>query len=320
MKALLSWKIGTSIFGVIFVLLATSASGQFTNFFDNFNGPSLNPMWSGTLPDAPGASGDSAPETYVGAPGYYFETINGDSVVLLTNSLSDLQRAGWSLQTNFYLSNFHYEVRFNTLIQSPTTSFDAFMEIWILDSSNSNYYDIVSLFAGSYGSDRHFRAGSSISGATFDQAFSFQDNTFYRLVLQGSGTNDVTAALYDDSGDQLAETDLGHNTSVFGPGFTIGISHAMDRPQGTYPSQTAIDYALLTTTNVPENVRTSSTRGIQVSWPTTIGKWYQFQFNTPFLRGGWQNFGNPVPGTGTNAFTFIPDSKANLPYRVQELP
>lgn len=311
---------GTPICGVIMIVLAASTNAQFTNFFDNFNGPTLNPMWSGGLPDAPIASGDSAPETYVGAPDYYFETINGYSVLRLTNSLSDLQRAGWSLQTNFYLSDFHYEVRFYSLVQSPTTTFDTSMEIWILDSSNSNRYDIVSLFAGDYGSDRHFRAGSSISGDTFDQPFSFQDNTFYRLVLQGSGTNDITAAVYDDSGTQLAKTDLGHNTSVFGSGFTIGISHAMDRPQGTYPSQTAIDYVSLTTTNVAENVRTSSTRGIQVSWPTTVGKWYQFQFNTPFSRGTWQNFGNPVPGTGTNAVAFIPDSKANLPYRVQELP
>lgn len=318
MKTSILRKIGTLTCGIAIALSAMQAFGQFTNFFDSFNGPTLNPMWSGSLPDAPIASGDSAPETFVGAPGYQFETLNGDSVLWISNSLSDLQRAGWSLQTNFYLSQFRYEARFYTLTQSQTTSFDAFMEIWILDSSNSNRYDLVSLFAGWYGSDRHFRAGSSISGDTFDQPFSFQDNTFYRLVLQGSNTNDITAALYDDSGDQLAETDLGHTTAVFGSGFTIGISHAMDRPLGTYPSQAAIDYVSLSTTNRTQNVPASSIPGFQISWPSTIGRWYQLQIKPPFRD--WQNYGNSIPGTGTNSVAFVTGRQAGYQYRVEELP
>jgi hypothetical protein len=307
-----------SILCVFIISSAISAPGDTTNFFDNFNGPALNPLWSGPMPYAPVASGDTAPETYIGAPGYRFETLGGDSVLLITNSLSDLQRAGWSLRTNFYLSDFRFETRFNTLVQSPTTSIDAFMEIWILDTSNSNRFDVVSLFAGSYGSDRRFRAGSSISGASFDEPFQFQDNTFYHLVLQGSSTTNITASLYDDSGNQLAETDLGHNTSAFGSGFTIGISHGMDRPLGTYPSQAAIDYVSLTTTNIERAVPTIEAPGIQISWPSTAGLWYQLQIEAPFR--GWQNYGNPIAGTGTNSVTFIARPQGLLLYRVQELP
>jgi len=215
-------------------------------FFDDFSGPTLNPLWAGPLPDAPGASGDTTPEAYAGFPNYQLQTVGADSLLRMSNSLSDLQRVGWSLNTNFPTSDFRYEVRFNTLIQSYTNSIDAFIEIWVLDAANSNRYDIVSLFGGSYGSDRRFRAGSSISGTRYDQSFAYLNNTFYRLVLQGSSTQNIRASFLDDQGNELAGVDLGHNTSSFTSGFKIAISQGEDRPQGTYPIDVAVDYALLT--------------------------------------------------------------------------
>lgn len=309
------------------LLLCFSAAGygaSSTVFYDGFNGPTLNPLWAGPLPDAPGASGDTTPENFVGFPDYQLQTVGADSLLRMSNSLSDLQRVGWSLNTNFYVSDFRYETRFNTLVQSPSTSIDACIEVWILDAADPNRYDLISLFGGSYGSDRRFRAGSSISGISSDQAFSYQDNHFYRLVMQGNSTNSLHAGLYDDQGNELAGADLGHDTSAFASGFRIAISQGMDRPLGTYPSEAAVDYTLLTTTNTPSLVKASETAGIQVVWPSLMGRWYQLQTLTK-QRGRnhqneWSNFGDPIQGAGSELSAFIPGNKAQIQYRVELLP
>lgn len=305
-------------------LSASSFAAAAVVFYDPFSGPTLNELWAGPLPDAPGASGDPTPETYVGFPSYQFETVGTDSLLLMSNSLSDLQRVGWSLNTNFYISDFRYEVRFNTLVQSPTTSIDACIEIWILDATNSARYDLVSLFGGSYGSDRRFRAGSSISGNSSDQALAYQDSTFYRLVLQGNNTNNVRASLCDDQGNELAGIDLGHDSSSFTAGFRIALSQGMDRPLGTYPSEVAVDYALLTTTNTASLVKATATPGVLVAWPSTIGRWYQLQVPSGQNRHNhpteWVNFGSPLQGTGSDLSAFLPGSKTLTQYRVQLLP
>jgi hypothetical protein len=242
----------------------------------------------------------------------------------MSNSLSDSQRVGWSLNTNFYVSDFRYETRFNTLVQSSGTSIDACIEIWILDATDASRYDIVSLFGGSYGSDRRFRAGSSISGTSSDQAFAFQDNNFYRLVLQGNSTNNLRASLCDDHGNELAGVDIGHNTAVFTAGFKIAISQGMDRPLGTYPSDVAVDYTLLTTTNMPSLIKASDTTGVQVVWPSLAGRWYQLQIPTKQRGKGHQNewidFGTPIQGTGSDLSAFIPGNRAQIQYRVELLP
>ncbi|HXI71567.1 MAG TPA: hypothetical protein VNN22_14525 [Verrucomicrobiae bacterium] len=303
---------------------ATSFGAASVVFFDGFNGPTLNPLWAGPLPDAPGASGDTTPEAYVGFPNYQLQTVGADSLLRMSNSLSDLQRVGWSLNTNFYVSDFRYETRFNTLVQSPGTSIDACVEIWILDATDASRYDIVSLFGGSYGSDRRFRAGSSISGISTDQPFAYEDNHFYRLVLEGNSTNNLHASLWDDQGNELASFDIGHNTAAFTGGFRIAISQGMDRPLGTYPSDVAVDYTLLTTTNTPSLIKASDTAGVQVSWPSVTNRWYQLQI--PSMKkgkdhqSGWIDFGDPIQGTGSDVSAFIPGNKAQIKYRVELLP
>ncbi len=301
------------------LLLATTCSmhGQTTIFLDRFNGPTMNPLWVGALPNVPLANG-IGPESYVGLPNYRFQSLNGNSTLHLNTLLSDLQRVGWKLDTNFYTSDFRYEVRFNTLTQSSSTSIDAFIEIWILDAANSNRYDIVSLFGGAYGDDRRVLADSSISGSAFDQPFVYQDNTWYRFVLSGSTIQNMRASLCDDQDNELAGFDLGHDTTSFSSGYTIALSQGMGQPQGTYPTDVAVDYALISTTNKVSTVPATSTRGVQVSWQSEPGRWYQVQLPGPGDK--WVNFGKPIQGTDTNSSVFIPDQKAEKHYRVQLLP
>jgi len=309
-----------AVIGIFVGTAASSHGAPSVVFSDDFDGPDLNPLWAGELPVAPGSYG-SYNESYVGFPNYQFQSLGTDSVLCMSNSLSDYQRVGWSLNTNFNTSDFCYQTRFNTLIQSPSTSIDSFVEIWVLDAANSNRYDVVALFGGSYGSDRRFLARSSISSSLNNQAFAYQDNTFYRLVLQGSSTNTMRASLYDDQGNELVGYDLGHNTSAFPKGFKIAISQSMSHPLGTYPSAVAIDYVLLTTANAISLVGANSTPGVQVSWPSEVGRWYQLQIETGSGRKAvWVDFGSPLLGNGSDLSAFIPTEKKHLSYRVELLP
>src|SRR5687768_10856999 len=63
-------------------------------FFDDFNGPNLNPVWQGPLPDAPYRflSVDAA---YLGDSNFSFESLGGDTVIRLQNILDNTQRRGW---------------------------------------------------------------------------------------------------------------------------------------------------------------------------------------------------------------------------------
>lgn len=330
--AVIGKNIKISMLGLLLTLSASAMAEPTTVFLDDFSDATLNPLWSGALPDAPGAGGYTTPETYLGFPNYQFQILGVESVLRMSNSLSDLQRVGWSLQTNFCLSDFRYDVRFNSLVQSSSTSIDAFMEIWILDAADSNRYDIVSLFGGSYGSDRRFRASSSIAGTSSDQDFAFEDNTYYHLVLSGNSTNNVRASLFDDQGNELAWADLGHNSSVFTSGFKIAISQGMYQPLSVYPSDVAVDYVWLATSNNVSFVSAASNPGVQISWPSQTGRWYQLQLQPRLMtfswakknndKNKWEDFGDPIFGTGSNVCTFIPESKLkpHMQYRVQQLP
>jgi hypothetical protein len=182
----------------------------------------------------------------LGASHYQFQTISNVSVLRLSNSLTDLERVGWSLSTNFPAQDFRYEVRFNTLIQSTETSVDSFIEIWVLNSTNFNQYDIVSLFGGSYGTVPEFDAASSITGLASQQGATYQNNAFYRLVLKGGPNQNIRASLLDDQGNELNGYDLGHTTMGFPAGFTIGLSQAMLAPHAPFPNDVAIDWAEVT--------------------------------------------------------------------------
>ena len=121
-------------------------------FFDDFNGPSLNPIWQTILPDATsgalgtGVGGNAA---YIGAPNYTFGLLGSDKVLNMHSAIGPFERVGWSSETNFPPDNFRYEARFNTLFLSSTTSIDGFFEIWIMNATNDNLYLMVSTYEAS---------------------------------------------------------------------------------------------------------------------------------------------------------------------------
>ncbi len=168
--------------------------------------------------------------------------------------LPDLKRVGWSLNTSFSAPDFRYEVRFNTVTQSTSTSIDGFIEVWVLNSTNFNKYDLVSLFGGYYGTHIFFDAVSSVTGNNTQQDSAgtgkITNNTYYRLVLQGGTNQNIRASLYDDSGNELYGYDLGHTTQAYPAGFTIGISQAIGSPGAVSPTDVAIASAMVTTTNI----------------------------------------------------------------------
>ena len=303
------------------VLLAGSLAARAgtTLFLDNFNGLALSPLWVTRLPNAPVAKGDYQNESYVGAPDYGFAKLGGASVLRMNTVLQPLQRAGWSLNTNFHSADFRYEVRFNTLVQSATNSIDGFIEIWVLDPTDFTRYDLVCLFGSDYSSNPQFQAASSISGSPLQAGFAYQNNTFYRLVLHGGGAADLRASLCDDRGNELIGYDLGHTTAAYPHGFTIGLSQCINRPPTSAPTDVAVDYATVTTGDT--TVAATTSPAIQLSWPTKAGAYYQIQSAATTRTSNWTNVGAPVLGTGGTMSSFEPLIKTALPvYQVVELP
>ena len=237
------------------VLLSTviPVFGDSMLFSDNFTGPYLIPLWVTNLPNVPNAQGSPA-ETYMGAPSYQFQTLGSVPVLRMNESLPDLERVGWSLNKNFSTTDFRYEVRFNTVTQSTSTSIDGFIEVWVLDANNFSRYDLVSIFGGYYGTHMFFDAVSSVTGNNTQQdtlgTGTIVNDTYYRLVLQGGTNRNIRASLCDDQGKELYGYDLGHTTQDYPAGFTIGISQAIGSPGGVSPTDVAIASASVTTTNL----------------------------------------------------------------------
>src|SRR5262249_46171898 len=104
----------------------TRSSGDVL-FFDDFNGPTLNPVYQATLPVAPDRyqAFNGGGNSYVGAPTYSFATVDGATTLHLQSVLDDVQRAGWSTSTTFSTSApIVFEARFNTMVQSATSGID----------------------------------------------------------------------------------------------------------------------------------------------------------------------------------------------------
>jgi hypothetical protein len=143
-------------------------------------------------------------------------------------------------------STMRLEARFNTLVQSEKTGIDQLLEIWLIDTSNSSRYDKVALMAPYYGTGRLFTSDSGITGSAFDRDIDFKDNTWYRLVITGSMTQQVRASLYNDDGTtEIIGVNLGHNLSAYISGFKIGISQSMGHPGAVYPTDVAVDWVSL---------------------------------------------------------------------------
>ena len=221
-------------------------------FFDDFDGPNLNPIWQASLPNAAWRFGAGA-AIFQGASNFSFQSLGGSSVIRLQTILGDAQRRGWSSSTSFPSdAPIVYEARFNTLFQSSSTGIDELLEIWLLDSNNPGNYDIVALSAPGYGSGRVFTAGSSITNVGLDTNFPFTNTTWYHMVISGSMTQEVRASVYNDAATvELIGVNLGHNLSAYASGFRIGISQSMGLPGFSYPTDVAIDSVRLTASPCP---------------------------------------------------------------------
>jgi hypothetical protein len=222
-------------------------------FLDDFNGPNLNPIWEANLPDAPWRFGAHW-AIYQGASSFAFQLLEGHFVIRLQNTLEDAQRRGWSSSTGFTTdAPVIYEARFNTMLQSPTTGIDHLLEIWLLDFTDLDLYDMVTLCTPEFGSGRVFAAYSSLTGLGIDTYYPFTNNTWYRLVISGSPTQEVRASLFNDAGTaELTGVNLGHNLSAYSVGFRIGFSQAMGFPHSPSPTDVAIDSIRLAHTLIPQ--------------------------------------------------------------------
>jgi hypothetical protein len=241
-----NWK--PLVLTMLFVLFAAASVYGETLFFDDFDGPNLNPVWEAFLPDAPWRF-DAGIAIFQGESNFSFQSLDGSSVIRLQNLLGDAERRGWSSSTSFPPdAPIVYEARFNTLVQSASTGIDELLEIWLLDANNPDNYDIVALSAPGFGSDRVFTAGSSITNVGLDTDFPFTDNTWYRMVISGSMTQEVRASIYNDAATvELIGVNFGHNLSAYTAGFKMGISQSMGLPGSPFPTDVALDSVRLTT-------------------------------------------------------------------------
>jgi hypothetical protein len=217
-----------------------------TAFFDDFNGPGLKTAYQAALPNAGWRFG-SPYAVYNGPPNYSFQHLGGVTVIRIQDMLNDAQRTGWSSSEDFRATGpIRLEARFNTVVQSPTTAIDELLELWILDSTNLERYDKVALSAPDYGAARVFTAGSSITNTGLDTLFAFANNTWYRLVISGSPTQQIRLSVFDDSGSaELIGVNTGHTLASYPSGFKIGFSQSMGLPGTAYPTDVAVDWIRL---------------------------------------------------------------------------
>jgi len=238
---------------LILSLVAPSAYAD-TLFVDEFNGPTLNPVWQASLPPA-GHRFGREDAIYQGPSHFAFETIDGRSVLRLHDTLSNLERRGWS-SSSVFASNgpVFFQARFNPLVQSATTGIDELLEIWVLDATDPSRYDILALSAPGFGSDRIFTSGSTVSGAAVDTDFQFQAHPWYRMIISGSPTHELRASIYDDAWThELIGLNLGHTLNAYPAGFRIGFSQSMGFPNAPSPTDVALDSLRLTTTLVSDD-------------------------------------------------------------------
>jgi subtilase family serine protease len=295
-----------NIYGATNSSLATLTvySGPLVQFFDDFTGPALNPIWQASLPDARnGGNGGTDTPTYLGAPNYYFETLGTNSVLRMTNLYDSLQRCGWSTITSFPGTNFTLDVRYNTVVQSSTTSIDGFIEVWIFDTANTSRYDIISPFGGDYSSEPYFFAGSSIDGTYTTPSFQYQNNTWYHLVLQSIPGENLRGSIYDDNGNELIGYTFDHDASAYPSGFQIALSQSVGNPGSPYPGDVAVDYVKLTSGFPPQIVAQPTNQTVNAGGTAAFAV---TAYGTESLVYQWSCNGINIAGA-TNAALILTD-------------
>lgn len=233
-----------AVINVALLLGAGNAACAAVLFTDHFGGPTLDQSWQAVFPNGAPLGPNST--TYIGAAGYAFQTQGGASVLQLSNTLSTLQRIGWTTSQHFDPSDFTYEARINTENQSPTTGIDGMIELSLVDVSNPTRIDTAALF-GSFGSAaRLLQAESTIDGNYHESNFDYQNDTWYRLQISGSLTSPITFTVRSDDGTPLASYAFGHTMAAFPSGFKLGLSQSMGFPNSPAPVLVGVDYVQLT--------------------------------------------------------------------------
>jgi hypothetical protein len=305
--------------GAIVIATALSASAQSHLFFDDFNGPTMNQDWVTTgFPTTSNPTTYPFDVSYVGSPYIAFQTIGGASTLRLTTEQPPLHRVGWTLNTVFTNSSFRFEVRFNTLTQSASTSIDGCIELWLLDAANSNRCDIVGLFGSYFDASPRFMTGSEIDQTYFVPDFSYQNNTWYRLVLQGSTNENIRASLCDDQGNELISQVFAHALQAFPAGFKLGLSQGMGTPNTAYPMDIAVDYAVLSTFSGSGPVLTESRvpGGFALQWPVSL---HFILESTPSLSVPiqWTPVTNQVTVLNGVNSVFVPNNNPSAFFRLR---
>jgi hypothetical protein len=172
------------------------------------------------------------------------------------------------------------------LVQTPATSIDGFIEIWLINATNSSLYDIVSPFGGDYDGDPYFFTGSTIDNAFNKASFAYGSNTWYHLVLACAPGQNIRASILSDDGTELIGQTLAHGAEAYGSGFQIALSQVIGGSGAVYPVDVAVDYARLNNgapvlTAEPTNqvVMVGGTASFSVSVAGLTPLSYQWSFN-----------------------------------------
>src|SRR5438876_889895 len=95
-------------------------------------------------------------------------------------------------------------MRFNTLNQSETTSIDSFLKINIIDTADTSRYDITSPYNNQFSSSQKFTTNNSIDNSFNHTFFNYQNDTWYRMVLEGDPGVNLRTSLLSDTETELA--------------------------------------------------------------------------------------------------------------------
>jgi len=228
--------------------LTIVASGDL--FVDEFDGPALKSDYQPLLPNAGFRYGDDMILSYQGEPQYDVDSVPDLTFLRLYSGMESGTRKGWSTKQVFLNTGapmLRLEVRFFTYEQTPDKAMDQMLEIWLIDGDNLSRFDQATIY--SINTNRYYSVSSTVSNRGGNVPFNFTDNTWYRLVITGSGTQPLRASIYNDWGDQeLAGFNLYHTFADYPNGFRLGISHSVSTPGGYHPTLVALDYVRLSVT------------------------------------------------------------------------